>query len=215
MGTKRCDITNKKFNRLVAISYQNNGKWFCRCECGNFCSVETAKLKNGHTKSCGCLKKEIQNNLVKNNTTHGRYVGGNPDKFAYTYSSMKGRCLNKNNPAYKDYGGRGIKICSEWLNNKETFFDWCEQTYMPGCSIDRIDNSGDYCPENCRWATAEEQANNRRSTIRYSTSKGNGSQAELSRVWGINEKLVIERIHRGWSPEKAFSTPPRKGNYHH
>lgn len=184
----------------------------CLCDCGNYTKVRGASLRSGKTTSCGCRKKETAKERVKNNTTNGYYIGG-PDKFVVAYNGIMHRCYNKKSPYYARYGGRGITVCDEWRNSKEAFHKWCEETYIDGRSIDRIDNNKGYSPENCRWATKEEQARNRESNVIYATSKGTGCQTELAKIWGIDEKLVSYRIKHGWEPERAFSTPPRQGNY--
>lgn len=211
---RRIDISQQKFGRLLAIEpVPGTRKWMCLCDCGNSCEVAATHLKAGHTRSCGCLAREVRERRVKENTTHGYYIGGRPDKFICIYNGMMSRCYNPNSKFYAGYGGRGIRVCEEWRTSKVAFHKWCEDTYIDGRTIDRIDNDGDYSPENCRWADKTTQARNRRSNVIYETSRGRGCQAELSAIWGIDEKLVSARIHYGWSPEKAFSTPPRKGNY--
>ena len=211
---KRIDITGKKFNRLTVMAFLPlENKWLCQCECGNFCKVDGRHIKNGHTKSCGCRKQEVLKERVAANTKHGYYLGGKPDKFTATYNSMMQRCYDKASPYYHRYGGRGITVCPEWKENKISFHKWCEQTYPGTGTLDRINNNGSYSPKNCRWATKQQQARNRQSNVIYTTTKGTGCQAELAIIWNIDEKLVSSRIHRGWPVEKAFSTPPRRGNY--
>lgn len=210
----RINLTNKKFGRLKVINFLPlENKWLCACDCGNYAKVRGDKLRDGRTVSCGCRKKEALAERVKENTKHGYYIGGKPDRFTSIYRSMVQRCYDLNSTYYSDYGGRGITVCAEWRNSVVAFHKWCEKTYVGSGSIDRIDNNKGYSPENCRWATKQQQARNRRSNAVYRTSKGSGCQAELAKVWGIDEKLVSSRIHRGWAVEKAFSTPPRVGNY--
>jgi len=182
--TKSCGCLNKdivsqhslinrvgeRFGRLVvearADDYiANNGSkhvmWRCRCDCGNETIVDVCQLTSGKTKSCGCLRSE------GGHTTHG----GRYDRLYKVFSNMNNRCYNPHSNDYKYYGGRGIKVCDEWLHNYAAFRDWALSNGYDAnasrgeCTIDRIDVDGDYSPANCRWVPMSIQSQNRRNVI--------------------------------------------------
>lgn len=153
-----------KLTVIEAAGHLPNGKSslkavLCKCSCGNMKVVAQVRLRNGRTKSCGCLVLE-----------KARLSKGAPVKHAQcwspTYSSwagMKARCLNSKQASFKNYGGRGIKVCERWMDFRNFLQDMGERP--EGMTIDRIDVNGGYEPGNCRWATSEQQASNKRNTI--------------------------------------------------
>lgn len=156
---KLIDLTGERFGRLTVIKRVENdksfgSKWLCKCDCGNECVVFSNNLRRGNTTSCGCV-------AIESRTTHNKWG----TKVYRTYDHMKQRCYNPNSNGYKYWGGRGIKICDEWLNSFDAFYNYVSK--LPhygeeGRSIDRINNDGDYEPNNVRWATKSEQNANKR-----------------------------------------------------
>lgn len=161
------NLTGQRFGRLIAI--KDSGKrrrnrivWLCRCDCGNLIEVSSGHLINGHTHSCGCLKKEItiKRNKLRIGKNNPRYKHGEyKSRLYHIYHAMRMRCINPKNPAYKYYGKRGIKVCPEWENNYLPFKKWALVSgYKDNLTIDRIDNNKDYTPENCQWITQSENS---------------------------------------------------------
>ncbi len=201
------DLTGQRFGRLTVISlsdkkleYSRSAVWLCRCDCGNEIITSSTCLKSGDTLSCGCLHREIMSEVGKARTTHG--LRHTPEYDAW--SNMKRRCCSENGRDYKNYGGRGISVCDRWLNSFENFYADMGLKPSPDHSIDRIDNDGNYEPNNCRWATAEEQSNNRRNIVRYSYNGGDYTYTQLARIFDISEEPLRQKLIAGWPVEKAI-----------
>ena len=152
-----------RFCTLTVIGFEHKDtywKWVCKCDCGNEKSYLPQKLRNGTTKTCGCGKVErCKEYTIKYRTKHG----GRHERLYHIWHGMKERCLTPTNKDYPNWGGRGITICNEWVNDYATFREWAlSNGYEDSLSIDRINNDGNYEPTNCRWVTLQEQAKNRR-----------------------------------------------------
>ena len=166
----------------------------CECICGTTSTIEKGGLLSGKTKSCGCLKRK---------------ANGKSDTRIYNiYCQMINRCYKKKNTHYKDYGGRGIKVCDEWLNDFEKFYEWSiKKGYKDELTIERKNNDLGYSPENCVWADRVTQANNRRNTL-YLTYKGETKTIrQWSKIIKISPKTLDSRMRRGWTDEEIVGLP--------
>lgn len=150
----------KSFGRLKVVGFGKEHNFICECRCGNIKEYVPKNVVSGAIVSCGCYSKEI---TIDRMTTHGGCSGGEIERVYRIWNGMKQRCNNTNNDHYNDYGGRGIRICDEWLNDYEIFKQWAlSNGYSDELSIDRIDNDKGYCPDNCRWTTSKVQRWNQR-----------------------------------------------------
>ena len=202
------DITGMRFGRLTAIrpngKQGNNIKWLCECDCGNYVTTNISSLTRGKCKSCGCLRKETTSAQFK---THGK----RHTKIYAVYCTMKARCLNKNDLRYKFYGGKGVKVCDEWLHDFQAFYDWAMVNgYSDGLTIDRIDVNGNYEPSNCRWVNSTTQANNKTNNVFIEYKGEKKTIAEWAKELGLTYTALYQRImvHK-WDIERAFNTEMR------
>lgn len=163
--TNRLKIGDKFFGWTIVSSptkvYKNRTNYFylCLCICGVKRNVVEHALKSGKSKSCGCLKGKFVSNCVKKHGESGT-------RLYNIWRSMKQRCYYQKHMAFHNYGGRGISICKEWLSNKILFFVWARSHgYKDTLDIDRINNNGNYSPDNCRFVTKKENNNNRRDNL--------------------------------------------------
>lgn len=161
------DITDQRFGRLVALERAGrtpDGKslWRVRCDCGTVKAVRLQLLLRGHTRSCGCLQRERAAAAASRRRKHGHAVGGRISPEYQAWQQMRTRCYNSNHVAWEHYGGRGIQVCRRWRESFPAFLEDVGPRPSDGHSLDRIDVNGDYEPSNVRWATAKQQAANRR-----------------------------------------------------
>lgn len=184
---KRKDETGKTYGEWQVLTYLGLGKYLCECSCGVIKPVQANHLRSGASRNCGhnrVLK------VIKSITTHSQ----SQTKLYKVWNSMKQRCCNSNLKSYKNYGGRGITVCNEWLYF-ENFYNWAIQNGYKenvGLSIERIDNNGNYCPSNCKWANRYEQACNKRA-LNTSGVKG------IS--WNTKRKCWVVQI---WKDGKSY-----------
>lgn len=180
----------------------------CKCECGQIVNkIVLRSLFSGNTKSCGCLNNE---NLLKRNLKHGDGHRNNKTRLYKIWVDMKRRCNNPNRKGSKNYCDKGILVCEEW-NEFINFKQWAiSNGYDDTLTIERKDNNKNYCPENCCWISKSEQSKNR-STNHYITFNGETKTlSDWALTIGINRLTLQSRLKRGWTIEKALTTPSNK-----
>lgn len=184
-----------------------------RCDCGVEKVVRASDLNAGYTRSCGCLQRELTAvKIADRNRTHGQSGKVRRTPEYYTWHTMKDRCHNAKSKNFPGYGGRGIMVCERWRNSFEAFFSDMGHRPSSAHSIERINNDGNYEPENCRWATRNEQARNRRSSTAVTVGDRTLTVVEWSEETGVDAVIIYQRLKRGWGPEAAVRTAPmRKG----
>ena len=202
------DITNKKFNRLLAkeriyCEKQKKMAWRCECECGGEIIVTYNQLNRGNTKSCGCLNKE---NILARNTVHNE----SKTRLYKIWVGMRQRCNNPNKKSYNDYGGRGIRVCGEW-DTFETFKEWAiSNGYNDTMTIERVDPNGNYEPINCTWIPKSEQAKNRTNCNFLTFNGKTQTVSDWARELNIHRTTINNRLRKGWSAEDALTKPIQK-----
>jgi hypothetical protein len=191
------------FGRLLVLATPPYGKgerqlWECMCQCGNYVTVVAKNARKGHTKSCGCLRRDA-------NTTHG---GSGLPEYA-VWEAMIGRCFNANHPQFNDYGGRGITVCEQW-RNFATFYQDMGARPTSNHSIDRINNEGNYEPTNCRWTTVDKQSRNKRNNHFLTLNGVTMCLSDWAQRGNISPGLLSYRIRiQKMSLTQALSTPPK------
>lgn len=209
---RRVDLKGQVFVRLKVLRFSHRNRhgqayWACRCECGTELSVSGQDLKSGHTKSCGCLKREAAaENGRRHSTTHG--ACGHP--LFVIWAGMMARCGNPKHEAYRNYGGRGIRVCKRWHDPWKFFADMGDRPSRYHW-VERVNNNKGYSPTNCRWASRRDQMRNRRAN-RLITFQGQTKPlCQWAEETGINEGAIRDRIDNlKWSVEKALTTPVSK-----
>lgn len=211
MNHKTVEIDySKKYGKLTPLEEvevrKNGQKWRmikCKCDCGREKLINIYTIVSGHSKSCGCStfkhtaeKASIHRHGLRNTRLY------------HIWTDMKQRCYNPNHEAYNRYGGSGITVCKEWMENPVQFFKWAQQQgYNESLTVDRIDNCKGYCPENCRLASMKEQARNRKSSIKITFNGVEKPLAEWAEELDIPYYRLFDRINSGWTIEKALTTP--------
>ena len=205
---KKIDMAGLKYGKLTVMPKTiKKGKdlfWLCRCDCGNEVYVRGYSLRNGDTQSCGCYRIEKLVDASHNRKKYAAPCNSKTNRLYRIYGSMKSRCNDLSN---KTYGGKGIGICPEW-NNYGAFHEWAIKSgYSDNLTIDRIDNSKGYSPDNCRWANRAEQANNMTSNRQIVYKGQTKNLCQWATELGMDHRTLSYRIDNGWDVEEAFYTP--------
>jgi hypothetical protein len=207
------DMTGQRYGRYTVMEYaghsNSNGQavWVCKCSCGTIKEVVGTELRRGKCLSCGCLAEE---RLIKAVTTHNKCN----TRIYRIYAGILQRCNNSKSDRYKNYGGRGIKVCDEWSGKDGfiNFYNWSMANgYSDELSIDRIDNDGNYEPSNCRWADAKTQSNNKRWNRNITIDGVTHNITQWSEISGVSRRTIMSRIDKmGWDAKEAIFTPVHK-----
>jgi hypothetical protein len=209
------DMRCKRFGRLTVVdeapSIGGKAAWRCHCDCGNEATITGSVLRLGKSNSCGCLRRELGRNLGVASRRHGEASNSKETPEYRTWAAMLSRCNNPNHCNYPYYGARGISVCERW-QTYENFLADMGRRPSKYHSIDRIDNDGNYCPENCRWATSEEQNNNQRKPKErpgaWRILTVNGIEKPL-REWlvlvNLPQRTYFRHVAAGLTPEQVIS----------
>lgn len=216
--SKVYDLVGQRFGRLVVLEKEKRNIpktkrtcvwWRCECDCGSIVIVPTTRLVTGVTKSCGCYKADAS---AKRLTTHGH---GHGERLYGVWSTMKQRCYYVGSPSYANYGAKGITVCDEWLHNYDSFRSWAlsngyDETAIRGkFTVDRIDQSKGYSPDNCRLVDMQVQNSNKRSNVYLTLNGETATLAEMARRHNISDSTLRGRLNSGWSVEDALTKPAR------
>lgn len=197
---KFIDLTGQRFERLVVIERSGIGNsgsvvWRCLCDCGKETHVLGTSLRMGNTRSCGCL-------IAESTSARARTHGLSKTRLYKIWDGMRGRCTNPNRREYKDYGGRGITVCTEWDKEFMAFHDWSmENGYSDNLTLDRIENDGPYSPENCRWATRKTQSDNTRLTVHITVNGETRNIEEWAATIGVARSTMSRHVKNGDAEE--------------
>lgn len=207
--SKLLDLTGQRFGMLTVKEFDSLNKhkqalWKCLCDCGNTKVVSSNNLRRGLIISCGCYHDE---NIKHINVTHGH----SKTRLYKIWQGIKRRCYNSNEIRFKNYGGKGIKMAKEWKDNFTIFEEWAlNNGYEDNLTIDRIDLSKDYEPNNCRWTTIEQQANNKSNNVFIEINGESHTLGEWAKIAGISYKTICTRYYRGVCGEKLIRKVNKK-----
>jgi hypothetical protein len=198
---KLVDMTGQRWGRLTVDALDciapGGAMWRCTCACGRKVRARGYHIRTGKIASCGCLLSDVMSQIKR---THGQ-----TETSEYRiWGLMRQRCGNPSNASFKDYGARGIRVCSRWEDSFEAFFADMGPRPTPKHTIERKDNNAGYSPSNCIWATRVEQNNNTRRTVRLSIDGKDMSLAVAARVFGVEYSALYWRLHAGWSVARAI-----------
>jgi len=193
----RQDLTGKKYGMLTVVKYDHhhNGKifWLCQCNCGKTKTIQSGNLKAGKSNSCGCQKGPKKHGL----SAHPLYK---------IWNAIKTRCLNSKTIGWQNYGGRGITVCDEWINDPMAFIKWgIKNGWKDGLDIDRINNNADYSPANCRFVTRSKNCLNKRNNRLITYDGQTKTLTEWAGLIGKTRDTIQMRLKRGWAIERAFN----------
>lgn len=214
----RSDMIGERFDRLSVIGSAESSRpgrwWICKCDCGVSATRSTSHLRDrSHVvRSCGCARAEAVRRASRcANQVTTAWLGPYKQQLKRLYHNMKSRCLNPTNTHFRYYGGRGIRICPEWLGDSAEFYQWAtENGFRPGLSIERNDTNADYCPENCRFIPLSEQSRNTRRNV-FLTHQGRRlTMAEWARELGVRPQTIQRRVSMGWDEARVLTQPFRR-----
>lgn len=207
MPRKAEDLSGRRFGMWAVVRRGENighvAAFICRCDCGATSLVRGHSLRSGGSTGCGCARSKRLGDRARSHGKHNHHLYG-------TWVAMRDRCRRKNHDQFKNYGGRGITVCDRWADF-ESFLEDMEPSWRHGRTLDRIDNDGNYTPENCKWSTQSEQLSNQRPKRSITFNGETRALSDWARVVGIHPSTLNNRLARGWPLEVALTRGPQKG----